>query len=104
MTATSPFVRMEIYPTPNSAASKSSFMATPFLWSGLRFDVRDVYAAMPRFVQQNPFGICMFGFWIASYVLIGALQRCLPADIRTDLLRGHGEISPWQLPLYFLAP
>lgn len=86
---------------------RAVLMATPFLWSGQRFAVRDVYKAMPHLVQQNMFGFCMFGFWIGALVLIGGLQRYLPADIRIDILRGHGEISLWQLPLlllYFFGP
>jgi pimeloyl-ACP methyl ester carboxylesterase len=82
-------------------------MATPFLRSGQRFDVREVYAAMPQFLQQSLPMVCMFGFWIGSFALIGALQRYLPANIRIDLLKGGGEISLWQLPLlllYFFGP
>ena len=87
---------------------RAILMATPFLWSGHRFDVRDLYTTMPRFIQQNLFGFCGFGFWFGAFVLIGILQRFLPADIQIDgYLSGHFETSFWQLPLvllYFFGP
>lgn len=68
-------------------------MATPFLSPGKQFDVDELCSALPPFIYRNVFGFSLFGFWFASYVLIAALHRYIPADVAMAWLRGQGEMS-----------
>jgi hypothetical protein len=84
------------------ATVRSVLLATPFLWSGQRFNVRDVYNVMPRFIQANLSGLCYFGFWLAANALIYLLQmRYLDEGYRLNLFQKlpEGPEPLWALPL-----
>src|SRR5262249_2262636 len=56
---------------------QSVLLGTPFLSSGRRFEVKDVYDVMPTSIQQHLIPICWAGFGGGAFVILAILHQHL---------------------------
>ena len=80
-------------------------MATPFVESNQRYDIRELYRALPTFLARNYYLISMVGFWFATVVGMSRLADFLLGE-EANFIRSafvHGRSTLGELPLVISA-
>ncbi|MFL9910427.1 alpha/beta fold hydrolase [Paraburkholderia sp. RL17-337-BIB-A] len=80
---------------------KIILMATPFLCSGRRFNVRDIYDALPGFIRRNLKAVCVMGSFSWAYIAFSAKKAAFLAD-EPQLLPFATTLGRLQFPLIAL--
>jgi hypothetical protein len=76
-------------------------MATPFLNTLQRFDVRDIFKLLPTFVQHFLGPLCGFSAWLGLLVVIHLFQqKFVPPDDRIPMF--GGTLSSGQLAIFLV--
>ncbi|MBR0749556.1 alpha/beta hydrolase [Bradyrhizobium japonicum] len=76
-------------------------MATPFLNTVRRFDVREIFRLLPADIQSSFPSFCLLGFLITYFLLVSLLQeKFVPRDYQIPLMGGTFHF--WQFPILVL--